>query len=148
MTAIEPAIVLSKLDAMMNYLNNLKRFESVTLEEYLADDDKQLIVERLLQLIIQVAIDVNRYLLKQLGIEPPESNYASFIEVGRQSIVTTELAEILAASGSLRNRLVHLYEQIDPVQVHAAIPRALQHYPVYQRQVTEYLDSLEVENGD
>lgn len=46
MTAIEPTIVLTKLDAMMNYLNNLKRFESVTLEEYLADDDKQLIVEQ------------------------------------------------------------------------------------------------------
>lgn len=61
MTAINPVIVLTKLDFMMKYLNSLKGFESITLEEYLDDYNKQLVVERLLQLIIQVAIDINRY---------------------------------------------------------------------------------------
>lgn len=58
-----------------------------------------------------------------------------------------ELAEQLAPSGSLRNRLVHMYEEIDPVKVHEAIQKALQVYRIYQRQVTNYLDLLEVENG-
>ncbi len=66
MKEIEPAIVLAKLDFMTDYLESLSSFESITLEEYLKDRGKQLIVERLLQLIIQVAIDVNRYLLKRL----------------------------------------------------------------------------------
>lgn len=147
MTAIEPAIVLSKLDFMMNYLDNLKRFESVPLEEYLDNYNNQLVVERLVQLIIQVAIDINRYLLKQLEIEQPKTNFEIFIEVGRRGIITMELAEKLAPSGSLRNRLVHMYEEIDPVKVHEAIHNALQNYPIYQRQVTTYLDSLEADNG-
>lgn len=147
MTEIEPVIVLSKLDFMMKYLDNLKRFESVTLEEYLADYKEQLVVERLLQLIIQVAIDVNKYFLKELQLEQPESNFETFIEIGRRGIITMELAEKLAPSGSLRNRLVHLYEEIDPVKVYKAIYNALQNYPIYQRQVTSYLDSLEADNG-
>ena len=56
-----------------------------------------------------------------------------------------ELAEKLAPSGSLRNRLVHMYEEIS-VKVHAAIQKALQAYPSYQRQVISYLDSLEADN--
>jgi uncharacterized protein YutE (UPF0331/DUF86 family) len=145
MTAIEPAIVLTKLDFMTNYLDNLRRFEYITLEEYLNDYNTQLIVERLLQLIIQVAIDLNRYLLKQLGIEQPATNFELFLEMARRSIITMELAETLAPSGSLRNRLVHLYEEIDSVQVHQAIHKALSNYPIYQRQIASYLDSLQAD---
>jgi len=117
MTTIEPVIVLNKLDFMTSYLDNLKRFASVTLENYLDDYNQQLAVERLLQLIIQVAIDINRYFLKKLELEQPATNYETFIEVSRRGIITMELAEKLAPSGSLRNRLVHIYEEIDPVKV-------------------------------
>lgn len=94
-----------------------------------------------------MAIDINRYLLKQLKIEQPATSFESFIEVGRRNIITMELSEKLAPSGSLRNRLVHMYEEIDPVKVHEAIYKALQNYPTYQRQLTNYLDLLEAENG-
>ncbi|MEG4532830.1 type VII toxin-antitoxin system HepT family RNase toxin [Microcoleus sp. D2_18a_D3] len=146
MKEIEPAIVLAKLDFMTDYLESLSSFESITLEEYLSDRGKQLIIERLLQLIIQVAIDVNRYLLKRLEVQQPNSNFDVFIEVSNCGIITAELAKILSQSGVLRNRLVHLYDAIDPVKVHQAIDIVLQKYPIYQRQVTTYLDSLRDNN--
>ena len=141
MNKIEPEIVLSKLDFMTDYLDRLSAFESITLEEYLNDRGKQLIIERLLQLIIQVALDVNRYLLKRLELPQPNSNFDVFIEVSNCGIITTNLASVLSQSGVLRNRLVHLYDEIDPVKVHQAIDSVLQNYPIYQRQVTTYLDS-------
>ncbi|MEG3833446.1 type VII toxin-antitoxin system HepT family RNase toxin [Microcoleus sp. Z1_C3] len=146
MKEIEPAIVLAKLDFMTDYLESLSSFESITLEEYLSDRGKQLIVERLLQLIVQVAIDVNRYLLKRLEVQQPNSNFDVFIEVSNCGIITAELASILSQSGVLRNRLVHLYDEIDPVKVHQAIDIVLQKYPIYQRQVSTYLDSLRDNN--
>jgi len=66
---IEPLRIFTKLDFMNDYLQELRNFDSISLSEYLADFQKQLIVERLLQLIFQVGIDVNRYLLKELGID-------------------------------------------------------------------------------
>jgi uncharacterized protein YutE (UPF0331/DUF86 family) len=147
MKKIEPEIILAKLDFMTDYLDNLSAFESITLEEYLSDRGKQLIIERLLQLIIQVAIDVNRYFLKRLEVQQPNSNFDVFIEVSNCGIITADLAEVLSQSGVLRNRLVHLYDAIDPVKVHQAIDLALHNYPIYQRQVTSYLDSLQENNG-
>ena len=142
MTEIEPKVILNKLVFLDKYLKKLAEFESVTMSDYLSNQNQQLVVERLLQLTIQVALDINRYLLKQLQREQPESNFATFIEVGNCGIITPELAEVLAPSGSIRNRLVHLYEEIDPVQVHTAIKLALQYYPIYQREVKSYLSSL------
>lgn len=147
MTDLEPAIVLNKLDFMDNYLKTLEPFEFITLEEYLGNYNQQLVVERLLQLIIQVAIDINRHLLKVLKIEQPQQNYDTFIEVSRLGIIPPELAQILAESAELRNRLVHVYEEIDHVKVHVAIAKGLQYYPIYQRQIANYLDSLETKNG-
>lgn len=143
MTEIEPEIVLTKLDFMTDYLDRLGVFESITLEEYLSDRNKQLTIERLLQLIIQVAIDVNRYFLKRLEIQQPNSNFDVFVEVSNCGIITAELASVLSQSGTLRNRLVHLYDKLDPVKVHQSIALILQKYPIYQRQVTAYLDSLQ-----
>lgn len=146
MNKIESEIVLAKLDFMTDYLDSLSAFESITIEEYLSDRGKQLTIERLLQLIIQVAIDVNRYLLKRLEVQQPNSNFDVFIEVSNCGIITVELAKVLSQSGVLRNRLVHLYDEIDPVKVHQAISIILDKYPVYQRQVTTYLDSVRETN--
>ena len=146
MTKSEPAIVLNKLDLMTRYLDNLKRSELVQLEEYLGDYNEQLFVERLLQLLIQAAIDINKYLLKKIELEQPENNFETFIEVGRHGIITMELAERLAPSGILCNILVYMYAEINPVKVYEAIQKTLQNYPIYQRQVTNYLDLLDAGN--
>ncbi|WP_094678457.1 HepT-like ribonuclease domain-containing protein [Hydrocoleum sp. CS-953] len=57
--------------------------------EYLDDFDKQLVVERLLQLIFQGAIDINRYLLKELGVDQARyTNFEIFIEMGKCGIIS------------------------------------------------------------
>ncbi|MDJ1173362.1 type VII toxin-antitoxin system HepT family RNase toxin [Roseofilum capinflatum] len=147
MTEVDPNIVLRKLDFLDDYLNRLEPFCAISFTDYLADSNTQLIVERLLQLSFQVAIDVNRYLLKTLNIPQPEKNFDTFEEMSRCGILTPELAKILAPSGSLRNRLVHMYDEIDPVKIHECIQLALQEYPKYQRQLIQYLDTLEDDHG-
>jgi len=44
----------------------------------------------------------------------------------------------------MRNILVHQYKDIDNWLVFAAIPKALDQYPLYVQQITAYIDSLEV----
>ena len=54
-----------------------------------------------------------------------------------------DLARKLAPSAGLRNRLVHEYDDIDSSQVFKAISFALQQYPLYVKQINNYLISLE-----
>lgn len=46
MSQLNREAILSKLSRMVDRLDNLKRFEAVSLSAYLEDDDRQLIVER------------------------------------------------------------------------------------------------------
>lgn len=147
MSSIDPEIVLVRLRLITKYYNTLEKFRSISLDDFLADFHQQLIVERLLQLITQAAIDINEHILSRLNPGNCITNFEAFIELSKYEIITPELARQLAPSAGLRNRLVHEYDDIDPNQVFLAITFALQQYPMYIRQINSYLISWSQEDG-
>lgn len=147
MSRISPESILNKFKFMERYLNQLKKYQSISQENYVNSFDAQLAVERLIQLIVQVGIDVNFYILKQLKVKEPENSADTVFELARLGILEAELAFRLSESIRMRNLLVHLYEDIEPKIVHASIQDIFYDYPQYQEQITEYINSLEVENG-
>lgn len=128
----------------MKNLDALKRFERLTLEDYLNNYEMQLAVERSLELIIQASLDINRYLLKRVHKINPKENSEVFFTAGQYGLLTPELGAQLSEFGKFRNVLVHLYKDIDPNQVFSTIRETLEIYPIYARQIIEYIDSLEI----
>jgi uncharacterized protein YutE (UPF0331/DUF86 family) len=143
MSQIDPEVILARLRLISKYLETLNEFSALSLDEFLTDFKQQLIVERLLQLMIQAAIDINDHILSKLKPGNTTTNFEAFIELGKYDIINPQLAKQLAPSASLRNRLVHEYGDIDPNQVFTAITFALQQYPLYAEQMRAYLISLE-----
>lgn len=139
MTGLDNAVVHRKLQKIIKYLVALKPLARLDPTTYLNDFNQQLIAERLLHLMVEAAADLNSYLLVRSGQTPPETYYDSFIAAGRQEIIDLELAQQLAPSAGLRNRLVHEYDEIDPLIVFEAIPFALELYPQFVEQVQIYL---------
>jgi uncharacterized protein YutE (UPF0331/DUF86 family) len=147
MSNIDTEIILVRLQLINKYYNTLEEFNSTSLDEFLNDFRQQLVVERLLQLMTQAAIDINNHILSKLNPGKSETNFNSFISLGKYSVITVELARQIAPSSGLRNRLVHEYDEIDPTEVFKSISLALQQYPLYVRQVSSYLNSLSQEDG-
>jgi len=145
--SIEPTVVLSRLKFMADYLQELKRFNSMSLEDYLSSFDQKTISERIMELIGQAAIDINEHILTRDKNIQPLSNKDSFIKAGQYGIITPELATDLAMSAGLRNILAHKYLEINYVELFNGIQAALNQYPLYIQQVTEYLIQGVSENG-
>jgi uncharacterized protein YutE (UPF0331/DUF86 family) len=151
----DPDAISSKLAGMTKRLLRLRRYEALTLAEYLQDEDIQAIVERLLEQVIQSALDINRAFLKRVaGIQGSPfdgetvRNSETFILAADYGLISQELGEAIAKSGGFRNVLAHLYDEIEPETVYSALRLALQHYPPYTAAVQTYLDSLESENEE
>jgi uncharacterized protein YutE (UPF0331/DUF86 family) len=151
MKNFDPDAISSKLAGMTKRLLRLRRYQALTLAEYFQDEDIQAIVERLLEQVIQSALDINRAFLKRIvgaqGSSDGEGikNSETFILVADYGLISKELAEALAKSGGFRNVLAHLYDEIEPEMVYSALSLALQHYPHYTAAVQTYLDSLEID---
>jgi uncharacterized protein YutE (UPF0331/DUF86 family) len=86
--------------------------------------EKRYEIERLLELLVQVSVDLVGHDLAERGVIP-DTYRAAFIEAGRHGLVPPDLADRLAAAAGLRNVLVHLYEDIDYEIVTASVNRAL-----------------------
>lgn len=142
MSKIDPEIILARLTLITKYRDTLEEFRNISIDEFLADFRQQLIVERLIQLMVQAAIDINDHILSKLQPGNSLTNFEAFIELGKYGILTQELARQLAPSSGLRNRLVHEYGNIDPNQVFGAINFALSQYPLYVDKINNYLITL------
>jgi len=56
-------VIAKRLGRLERELHALERFSSIPLERYLGDEDLQAIVERRLQVLTQIAIDIANYLI-------------------------------------------------------------------------------------
>jgi uncharacterized protein YutE (UPF0331/DUF86 family) len=155
MTEVDLPGIAKKLAGMSSRFDRLKRYEFLSLEDYLLDEDRQLIIERLLELIIQAAIDINKMLLKQiLGLSLVSTNGESlsnaniFRLTGEYGFIPLDLAEKLAKSGQFRNVLAHLYDDIDPQQVYIALQHAFEQYLNYIEAIQDYIDRFEASYDD
>ena len=81
-------------------------------------------MERLLELLVQVATDIVAHLVAEKGMTPA-SYRETFVIAGREGLLPEELAGRLTEAAGMRNVLVHLYEDIDYEIVAASVERAL-----------------------
>ncbi len=132
-------LVLRKMKDLGKYLDELEPYLSGGVEKYLQEREKRYIVERLIQLIVEVASDINRCIVEAEAEAPVETYYDTFAKLGELKVIPKELSLRLASTTGLRNRLVHHYEDIDHKIVYHSVTRSLKDYRRYFLAVEKYL---------
>jgi len=108
-------------------------------EDILADEDKQLASERLLQELADCALDIGRDLLTERGVDPGTTGRISFKQLAKAGIIGRDLAEHLGDHYGLRNALVHGYLAVDEEEIIAQLPTVRDLMDDYMNAVTAYL---------
>ncbi len=142
MTPIDPEVVRRKLGVITENLIRLEPIARLTLQEYLRDLFRRKGTERLLQELVEAAIDINTHLLAQQGRPVPDDAFSGFLALGEAGVLTKELAEVLAPAAGLRNRLVHEYDVVDDRLVLEAVRAAQKDMPRYVAAVEEWLRGI------
>jgi uncharacterized protein YutE (UPF0331/DUF86 family)/predicted nucleotidyltransferase len=137
---IDRELVDRKLSQIVEYLTALAPLQGLSYESYLQQPLTRYAAERLLQLLVDTAVDINAHLIVELTSTPPQDYYDSFIKAAQAGVLSVDFALSIAQSTGLRNRLVHQYEAIDHVIVHSAIAAAITQYTEYCRHITTFLD--------
>ncbi|MBI3812687.1 MAG: DUF86 domain-containing protein [Nitrospirae bacterium] len=139
MTPIQPDVLRRKLAVIVQNLKALEPVAKLKVEPYRKDLFRRKGTERLLQELIEAAIDINIHIITQLGQAAPDDYYQSFIKLVETEVLPMSLARQLAPSAGLRNRLVHEYDEIDDSIVLKAVVNSQQQYPLYIKAVEDYL---------
>ena len=134
-------IIESKLSLLVNYYNEISSLKNISYHEYQQNKIVKRGIERLLQLMVEVASDINNLLILHVGEKVPESYYDSFIALSKIKVLNSNLAKELAKTAGLRNRLVHEYGEYKDEIVYRNIKKFCIIYARYIRFVQKFIEN-------
>ena len=132
---MDTTVIAMRLKKLDDYLRGLRQMQAVPLDEYLDDDNIQTIVERKLQLAIQVCMDIGSYLIGQLGLTAPDEAENVFAVLGREGVISRGLARRMVGMVRFRNILVHDYLEIDSHIVYNNLAEELSDFDQFSQEV-------------
>jgi len=136
---IDKKLISRKITLINNDLKSLKALSKLSLKTYLSQADFEALAERYLERVIGRMIDINYHILSEKENEIPTDFYNSFIALGKKKYLPFKLAETMANSAGLRNRLAHEYDEIDARKVFEAIVSCLVDVPKYLKNLVRSL---------
>jgi uncharacterized protein YutE (UPF0331/DUF86 family) len=146
LTQVERDIVYRKLSRITEDLRLLQQIAGMSFGDYVEQPFYKKAAERMLQEVIEAAVDINAYLLVSAGFPAPADYYWSFVDIAEKlAVLEREFAVQIAPSAGLRNRIVHEYDKLDDSIVFTSIRQMLKLYPRYVEAVADYIARLEKE---
>ncbi|MCC3145620.1 DUF86 domain-containing protein [Halanaerobium sp. Z-7514] len=133
-------IVNKKIQELDKYLKQLRKYEGICADELKNDLDKMWIVERGLQLSIQLILDIGNHILADKGISVDK--YADiFIKLGENNIIPKKFAENIKGMAGFRNILVHEYAEIDVEIIANVLNNSLDDFKKFAEHINNYLEN-------
>ena len=138
---IDKKLINRKLENIIKYLKELEPITKCSFNEFLSNYYKLHTAERLLQLIVDTAYDINAHLIGEAGKPLPDDYYTSFTKLSEIKVLPRKFSLWIAGSAGLRNRLVHEYEEINFERVFKSLPFQLKNYKQYVVLIDKYISA-------
>lgn len=138
--------VLSMLDTLDRYLDQLSMIKPSSSEGYDKNLEKKMACERLLHLLIETTIDTCYLLVKELKLGLPAGDESAIDKLS--DFFSPLLVEKLRGMKRLRNILVHRYKEIVDERVFSVLENNLGDFQVFKGEVIGLLESQGEKDGD
>ena len=136
-------LIQRKISLIEDELARLAKVANFSLEEIVADFMKQATVERILERIINRAIDVNQHIIKEEATKEtssPKDYTETFSVLVQFGIYPADFAVSIAKSVGTRNKLTHDYDKIDQEMLYSSMKECLEDYKKYAEYILAYLN--------
>lgn len=137
---INKEFIKNKIYYIQRELDALSKYRDCSFEEIVSSFEKHTIVERILERIINDAIDINQHLIAESDKkELPFDFRESFLLLVGLGVYPKKFSEEIAKSTGLRNILVHQYRKLDEKIFYLSIKDCLRDYIKYCDYILEFL---------
>ncbi len=110
---VDAILMMKKLASLADYREQLREYADVSVQQYRSDWKVQRIVERTLQMMIELCTDIANHLIADQGLQVPKTYAETFRILGENSILSSEQAQVMEKMAKFRNVVVHQYEAVD-----------------------------------
>ena len=131
--------VEERIERIRLFRRDLESFGSISLEAFRANRERQYAVLHAMQNAIEGCIEIASHIVSadRLGAPTDHAHLFSLLEENR--VIPTSVAEAMRQMARFRNRIVHLYWDLDLDPVHGYLTTRLGDVDSYLAAIEEYL---------
>jgi uncharacterized protein YutE (UPF0331/DUF86 family) len=144
---IDKTLVERKIRKMEQYLRELQTVQVKTLEEFTEDTIVKRFVERNIELAIEQMIDICKHLVAGLDLAEPETYAECFDILHRNKVIPEKPLPTFKAMARFRNRLIHVYDDIDDAITFEVYTKHLQDFKAFARVIRSFIKTKNKSNS-
>jgi uncharacterized protein YutE (UPF0331/DUF86 family) len=136
---VDKLLLGRKITQMEVYLGQIREYSKISVATYKNDWKTQRIVERTLQILIELCIDIANHLISDKDMRLPTGYSDTFEVLAENRIISKDLFKTMEKMAKFRNVVVHQYEKIEPSIVVSILHTNLGDFEKYKRAIIKYL---------
>ena len=121
-------------------VGRLRALSQTPFETYISDPDKIGSTKYHFIVAIECCIDICNHIISRNGYRVPEDYADTFVVMAETGLIDTSFSKDLKAMARFRNRLVHLYWEVDDRQLYEILQSRLDDFK-------EFLNSISLSLG-
>ena len=110
---VDKTLIFRKIASLAEYQKQIGEYAELTVEQYRSDWKIQRIVERTLQMMIELCADIANHIISDNGLRTPETYADTFRVLAENGVITPEQLAVMEKMAKFRNIVVHQYETVD-----------------------------------
>ncbi len=136
-------IDVDKIDSILShlelYVDQLQQLAELPFDELANDMVKLGAAKYYLQVAVESCIDAANHIIASEGFRSPESYVDSFSVLAENGIVDQNFLLTLHKMARLRNRLVHLYWEVDVAMLYGILKENLDDFDQYRSHIYRFV---------
>jgi uncharacterized protein YutE (UPF0331/DUF86 family) len=136
---VDKTLILRKLAELEEYLGQIKEYASITVNRYSKDWKAQRVVERTLQMMIEICADIAGHIISDKGYRVPATYADTFRVLYENGILNKDLFETMGKMAKFRNIIVHHYDKVDTEIVIGILKKDLKDFSAYKDAIINIL---------
>jgi len=134
-------IIKERLAKIDEAINELKKFNEISLEKYKANKTIQYASIYALVIGIEAVCDIGNHILTYYFARKPDSYKDIILQLAEVDVISKEFAEYSQEMTDFRNLVIHVYLKIDEEKVYSYIGKAIEQFEKYAKYYIKFIES-------
>jgi uncharacterized protein YutE (UPF0331/DUF86 family) len=131
--------VENSLSNLKGYVEKLNHLATLSREEFLSDFTKIESAKHLFQISVECCLDVSNHIIASERFRAPKNYAESFEILSEKGIFPKTFLTTLRQMVQFRNRLVHLYWEVDAEIIYGILEKNLRDFDLFARCIVDYI---------
>ena len=136
---VEPEVIENRIRKLQGYLEKLSQLARTDKKDFLSDFRNIESTKYLLQVSIECCLDIANHIIASEKYRSPTDYGDSFRVLHEHNIISDSLIGTLVEMAKFRNRLVHVYWEINDDLVHEIVRNNLNDFDLFVQAIIELL---------